>query len=82
MANMGLILSIPILYLWIIYPIKSVRRFGPEVRDWSVAALIFSFSVLSFEASLNRPELMIFLGFFLGMIVASKIIEKNEQLSA
>jgi len=81
-ANMGIILSLPILNLWLRMPLKSLKNSSPELKDWAISALFFCMTILSFEASLNRPELIIFLGFFLGMIVAVKKIEKNEELSA
>lgn len=76
LANLGLV-SIPVLVA-VFLPIWHGFRAGAVTRVWAQMALIFMLSPFMFEAVLNRPEHLTFLGFFLGMIQVTHFLENRE----
>ncbi len=75
LANLGLV-SIPVL-IALLLPIWNGYRAGGMTRVWAQMAGIFMLSPFMFEAVLNRPEHLTFLGFFLGMIQVTYFLESR-----
>jgi hypothetical protein len=69
-GNLGL-LAIPVLASLIIPVVQSFRAEGFK-NPWASATIVYLLSPFMFEAVLNRPENLAFLGFFLGMTEVSQ----------
>ena len=72
LANCGIVGLITI-FLRYLVPLKGL----PKANPWSVAVLVFVASVLSLESGMSRPELMVFLGLFMGGYSASRNLGIN-----
>lgn len=79
LANLGLV-SIPVL-IALFLPMWKGYWAGGATRTWAQIAAIFMLSPFMFEAVLNRPEHLTFLGFFLGMIQATYFLETRPVQS-